>query len=45
MAPRPLHLGPITTIQNISRLPYARMVTVWLLFAIVLILFFVFTHR
>ena len=44
MAPRPLHLGPITTLTRISRLPYARMVASWVLFAVVLITVFIVTH-
>jgi hypothetical protein len=44
MAPRPLDLGPIGTLTNISRLPYFRMISVWLLFAILLITIFVLTH-
>ena len=36
MAPRPLDLGPITTLTNLGRLPYARMDAVWMLFALLL---------
>ena len=32
MAPRPLDLGPLGAITQISRLPYARMVATWVLF-------------
>lgn len=46
MAPRPLDLvGPITTLTNISRLPYARMVATWILFALLLVAVFLFTHK
>lgn len=45
MAPRPLHFGPITTLTNFSRLPYVKMVIVWMTFAIVLTLIFVITHH
>ena len=45
MAPRPLDLGPITTLTNLGRLPYARMIVVWTLFALLLILVFIFTHQ
>lgn len=45
MAPRPLHLGPITTLTNFSRLPYAKMATVWLVFGLILVLFFLLTHN
>src|SRR5579863_10106181 len=44
MAPRPLDLGPIATLTQISRLPYARMVSAWLLFACLLVLIFILTH-
>lgn len=44
MAPRPLDLGPITTLTNISRLPYARMVSIWVLFGLLLIAVFLLTH-
>ena len=44
MTPRSLHLGPITTLGNIGRLPYARMVTIWLLFALALVGLFLLTH-
>jgi hypothetical protein len=45
MAPRPLDLGPLTTLGNLGRLPYFRMMLVWLLFALLLVAVFVFTHR
>jgi hypothetical protein len=44
MAPRPLDLGPIATLTQISRLPYARMVATWVLFICLLILLFILTH-
>jgi hypothetical protein len=44
MAPRPLDLGPIATLTTIGRLPYARMVAIWLLFGLLLILIFILTH-
>ncbi len=44
MAPRPLHLGPITTLGNMGRLPYAKMVVTWVLFALLLVALFLFTH-
>ena len=37
MAPRPLDLGPITTLTNLGRLPYLRMTLVWTLFALLLV--------
>jgi hypothetical protein len=44
MAPRPLDLGPIGTITNISRLPYARMVAIWVLLILVFVGVFFLTH-
>lgn len=44
MTPRPLDLGPITTLTNISRLPYFRMISAWALFALILIVLFIWTH-
>ena len=41
---RPLDLGPITTLTNFGRLPYARMVLVWTGFALVLIALFWLSH-
>ena len=37
MTPRPLDLGPLTTLGNLGRMPYFRMISVWVLFAILLI--------
>jgi hypothetical protein len=45
MTPRPLDLGPITTLTNLGRFPYFRMVLVWTLFALLLILVFSITHQ
>ncbi len=44
MTPRPLDLGPITTLTNLGRLPYFRMVLVWALFALFLVFVFWLTH-
>jgi hypothetical protein len=44
MTPRALHLGPITTLGYIGRLPYAKMVAIWLLFALALVGLFILTH-
>ena len=44
MAPRPLDLGPITTLTNLGRLPYFKMVFAWTLFALLLVVFFILTH-
>lgn len=45
MSPRPLHLGPITTLGNFSRLPYAKWLVIWGIFALLLIGIFVLTHK
>ena len=45
MAPRPLDLGPITTLSNLGKIPYFRMTLVWTLFALLLIAIFWLTHR
>ena len=44
MKPRPLDLGPITTLTNLGRLPYFRMALVWTLFALLLVIVFWLTH-
>lgn len=44
MTPRPLDLGPIATLTRISRLPYAKMVSIWVLFVLILVVLFVLTH-
>ena len=40
MTPRPLDLGPLTTLGNLGRMPYFRMISVWVLFAILLIVIY-----
>lgn len=45
MTPRPLDLGPINTLTNLGKLPYVRMVLVWLLLALLLTVMFWFSHR
>jgi len=44
MTPRPLDLGPITTLSNIGRMPYFRMIFAWSLFALLLVAVFLLTH-
>ncbi|HEX7618372.1 MAG TPA: hypothetical protein VF480_06605 [Verrucomicrobiae bacterium] len=44
MTPRPLDLGPITTLSNLGKLPYVRMTLAWTGFALLLIVFFWLTH-
>jgi hypothetical protein len=45
MTPRPLDLGPLTTLQNLGRLPYFRMVLIWTIFALLFVLVFKLTHE
>ncbi len=44
MTPRPLDLGPLTSLGNLGRMPYFRMIFAWSLFALLLIGIFLFTH-
>jgi hypothetical protein len=44
MTPRPFDLGPLTTLTNLSKMPYFPMIFVWTLFALLLIAVFIFTH-
>ena len=44
MTPRPLDLGPITTLTNFGKLPYVRMALAWTVFALLLIAVFWLTH-
>src|SRR6266404_7109672 len=37
MAPRQLDLGPIARLTSLGRLPYVKMVTIWLLFGLLLV--------
>jgi hypothetical protein len=45
MTPRPLDLGPITTLTNLGRMPYFRMALAWTIFALLLVAIFMLTHR
>jgi len=45
MTPRPLDLGPITTLTNLGRFPYVRMALIWTLFALLLVGIFILTHQ
>ena len=44
MTPRPLDLGPITTLTNFGKLPYVRMALAWGFFALMLVAVFWLTH-
>ena len=44
MNPRPIDLGPITTLTNLSNIPYFRMVMAWLGFGLLLVIVFRITH-
>lgn len=45
MTPRPLDLGPITTLTQLSHLPYAKMVLAWVGFSLLLVAIFYLTHN
>ena len=45
MAPRPLDLGPIATLNSITKVRYSKMIGIWLVFAAVLVVIFKLTHR
>jgi hypothetical protein len=45
MTPRPLDLGPITTLTQISRLPYFNMAISWVVFVLLLVVVFYLTHH
>lgn len=45
MTPRPLDLGPIATLTQLSHLPYAKMGAIWVLFGLLLALLFYLTHH
>ena len=44
MTPRPLDLGPITTLTNFGNLPYVRMALAWAAFGLLLVAVFWLTH-
>ena len=44
MTPRPLDLGPMATLGNLTQLPFKKMVLVWLAFVILLVAVFILTH-
>jgi hypothetical protein len=44
MVPRPLDLGPITTLTNIGKFPYVRMALVWTSYGLALVAVFWLTH-
>jgi hypothetical protein len=45
MSPRPLDLGPITTLTQLSHLPYFKMAASWILFGLLLVVLFYVTHH
>ena len=45
MAPRPLDLGPMATLSNLSMLPFRKMIFVWLTLVLLFIALFVVTHN
>ena len=44
MTPRPLDLGPITTLSNIGKIPFVRIAMVWTGYALLLVALFWVTH-
>ena len=45
MTPRPLDLGPITTLTSIREVKYSKMIGAWLFFAFILVAIFWLTHK
>jgi len=45
MTPRPLDLGPITTLTSLRQTSLRKMVLIWIIFALALIAIFVVTHN
>lgn len=45
MTPRPFDLGPLTTLTQLGRLPYIRMVLIWAVFILLFVLIFKLTHE
>jgi hypothetical protein len=45
MTPRPLDLGPITTLTQLSHLPHFKILASWLLFVLLLVVLFYLTHQ
>ena len=45
MTPRPLDLGPIATLTQLSRLPYAKIAASWIIFGLLLVFLFYITHQ
>jgi hypothetical protein len=44
MTPRPLDLGPITTLTNLGKIPYVRFAMIWASYALLLVAIFWLTH-
>lgn len=44
MTPRPLDLGPISTLTNFGKIPYVRFAMIWASFALFLVAIFWLTH-
>ncbi len=45
MAPRPLDLGPITTLTNLSQMSYGKMIFIGIVIALLFVVIFVVIHR
>jgi len=44
MTPRPFDLGPLTTLTNLGKLPYIRMILIWAIIVLLFVLVFKLTH-
>jgi len=45
MTPRPFDLGPLTTLTNLGKMPYIRMVLIWSAVILLFVLVFKLTHQ
>ncbi len=45
MTPRPFDFGPLTTLQHLGKIPYIRMVLIWIVIALLFVLIFKLTHE
>ena len=45
MTPRPVDLGPLTTLTSLGKIPYIRMVLVWVIIVLLFVLIFKITHE
>jgi hypothetical protein len=45
MTPRPFDLGPLTTLTNLGKFPYIRIILIWTIVILLFILIFKLTHE